>query len=144
MLTLELCGGNPYNAYTTLRQNLIHCSKLSQEYCEMIGWYWKIKHWTLTCHFPWNLNYVNFLYEGYAGHIKYFHAKSWVSWTYSLGSWSFMEILTEKWTRRRGIGLEPENFLERQYFALCITRCHLHNTGIIQISLRFQVPGNTF
>ena len=122
-----------------------HCSKLSQAYCKMIGWYWKIirrQLWTLTCHFPWNLNYVNFLYEGYAGHIKYFHAKSWVLWIYSLGSWSFMKIFTENWTRRRSILLEPENFPERQHFVLCITWCHHDN--IIQITLRFQVPGNTF
>ena len=154
MLTLELCDGNPYDAYTTLSQNprsltpcqnLIHCSKLSQAYCKMIGWYWKIikrQLWTLTWYFPWNLKHVNFLYEGYAGHIKYFHANSWVSWQYSLGSWSFMEIFTENWTSRRSILLEPENFPEREDFAFCITLCHIQN--IIQISLRVQVPGNRF
>ena len=39
-------------AYTTLSQNLIGCSTLSQEYCNLIGWYWKIMRrqlWILTC-----------------------------------------------------------------------------------------------
>ena len=32
----------PNDAYTTLSQNLIGCSTLSQEYCQLIGLYWKI------------------------------------------------------------------------------------------------------
>ena len=40
MLTLELSSyvlETPNDAYTTLRQNLIGCSTLSQEYCKLIG-----------------------------------------------------------------------------------------------------------
>ena len=43
----------PNDAYTTLSQNLMGCSTLSQEYCELIGRYWKIMRkqlGTLTCH----------------------------------------------------------------------------------------------
>ena len=45
MLTMELSSSDleiPKDAYTTLSQNLIGCSKLSQEYCELIWWYCKI------------------------------------------------------------------------------------------------------
>ena len=38
--------------YTALSWNLIGCSTLSQEYCKLIGWYWKImrrQFWTLKC-----------------------------------------------------------------------------------------------
>ena len=44
-LTLELSSTEleiPNDAYTTLSRNLIGCSTLSQEYCKMIGFYWKI------------------------------------------------------------------------------------------------------
>ena len=40
MLTLELSSivlETPNDAYTTLSQNLINCSALSQEYCNLIG-----------------------------------------------------------------------------------------------------------
>ena len=55
MFTLELSFivlEIPSDAYTTLSRNLNGCSTLSQEYCKLIGWYWKImrRHlWTLTC-----------------------------------------------------------------------------------------------
>ena len=42
----------PNDAYTTLSQNLMGCSTLSQEYCKLIGRYWKIMRkqlGTLTC-----------------------------------------------------------------------------------------------
>ena len=45
MLTLELAScvlKIPIDGYTTLSPNLIGCSALSQEYCKLIGWYWKI------------------------------------------------------------------------------------------------------
>ena len=45
----------PNDAYTTLSRNLIDCSTLSQEYCKLIGWYWKIMKrqlWTLTYPIP--------------------------------------------------------------------------------------------
>ena len=32
----------PNDAYTTLSQNLIGCSTLSQKYCKLIGWYKKM------------------------------------------------------------------------------------------------------
>ena len=57
MLTLELPSialEIPNDAYTTLSRNLIGCTILSQEYCKLIGWYWKIMGWqlsTLTCPF---------------------------------------------------------------------------------------------
>ena len=44
MLTSELSSivlGIPNDAYTTLSPNLIGCSALSQEYCKLIGSYWK-------------------------------------------------------------------------------------------------------
>ena len=40
MLTLELSSivlEIPNDAYSTLSQNLINCSELSQEYCNLIG-----------------------------------------------------------------------------------------------------------
>ena len=43
----------PNDAYATLSQNLMGCSTLSQEYCKLIGRYWKIMRkqlGTLTCH----------------------------------------------------------------------------------------------
>ena len=33
---------NPNDAYRTLSQSLIGCSSLSQKYCNLIGWHWKI------------------------------------------------------------------------------------------------------
>ena len=56
MLTLELSSivlEISSDVYTTLSRNLISCLILSQEYCKLIGWYWKImwrQLWTWTCH----------------------------------------------------------------------------------------------
>ena len=33
---------NDIHVYTTLSENLIGCSTLSQRYCKLIGWYWII------------------------------------------------------------------------------------------------------
>ena len=47
----------PNDAYTTLSRNLIGGSTLSQEYCKLIGWYWKIMRrqlWTLTNPIPYD------------------------------------------------------------------------------------------
>ena len=55
-----------------------------------------------------------------------------VSWKYSLKTELAGEVFS--WSLRI--------FLRERDFALCITLCHIHN--IIQISLRVQVPGNTF
>ena len=40
------------DGYTTLRQTLIGCETLSQDYCKLISWYYKIirgQLWTLIC-----------------------------------------------------------------------------------------------
>ena len=45
MFALELSSIEleiPNDAYTTLNQNLIGGSTLSQKCCNLIGWYWKI------------------------------------------------------------------------------------------------------
>ena len=55
MLTFELSSDVleiPNDAYTTLSPKLIGCSTFGQEYCRLIGWYWRIMRRqlrTLTC-----------------------------------------------------------------------------------------------
>ena len=59
-------------ASATLSQNLIGCSTLSQEYCKLIGSYWKImrrQHWNKTCPGRCSSLEIIFLYEtGYHKH----------------------------------------------------------------------------
>ena len=52
-----ICNGNSNDAYTTLSQNLIGCSTLSQEYCKLIGWYKKTM-WRQTLYI--NMPYYSF------------------------------------------------------------------------------------
>ena len=47
-----LCIGNSQLYNTILNWNLIGCSTLSQDYCQLIGLYWKIirsQQWTSSC-----------------------------------------------------------------------------------------------
>ena len=92
MLALELSSiilEFPKVAYTALCQHLIGCSTLSQEFCKLIGWYWKIMRWQL-----WTLTYPNWATSVFPSHISGGSLGLWMGWS-MLTIFEFGELLVD-------------------------------------------------